>query len=345
MDSVPRVARLPRGALVSMGELVVSYEDVVLAGMLGEEWTKLVERTAEGVAQEAVGANDPGGARRVAESFRRARHLESGQDLRTWLSERELDLAGFESFARREALVEACVVPPTPAPLPEGFEVALRVDSYCSGYWRTGAERVVQWMAAPGLLGHALGVAIDVSGLARSAADDPAAGLDALGVAWCEERLATLAAWRESLDLLTSAVATDAAVRALVDRHWEHWTQLELDACQLPSEPAAREAMLCANEDGDMPDEIARRAGINLQRLSLASGDLGPELGPVVLSAAVDTATGPVRLGEGWAVVWVRERRPADPTDPDVRAEAADALVAEAIRGATRGELSWHGLT
>jgi hypothetical protein len=327
-----------------MGEFAVSYEDVVLAGMLGDEWNVLVARTAEGVARE-TSHDDPAGARRVAESFRRAHHLESGQDLRSWLAERELDLAGFESHARRESLLELGAAAARPSLLPDGFDEALRVDSFCSGYWRDGARRVVQWMAAPGLLGHGRGVAIDVALLAQSAAEDPAAGLGVLGSAWCEERLATLAAWGEALDLLTADLATDAAVRSLVDRHWEDWTRLELDACVFPSEPAAREAMLCATEDGDTPDEIARRAGNDVQQLSVTSGDLGPELGPVVLCAAVDAATGPVRLREEWAVLWVRDRSPADPADPEVRAMAADVLVEEAVAGATRGELRWHGLT
>jgi len=323
----------------------VTYEDVTLAGMLGTQWDGLVAWCAQGVQRQAADRADASAVKREAEAFRRAHHLEAGEDLRAWLSERDLTVATWESHLQRRVLLGGVSWPPRPSSLPTGFEDAIRTDSFCTGFWHDGARRLVDWMVAPGLLGHDVGVKINVRDLAKAALLDEAAGLSDLDAAWCDERLSTLASWMQAYEQLGTAIANDGAVRSLVDRNWAEWTTLEMDLCAFGTPSAANEALLCATEDGDGPEDVARRARAELRRQVVRAGDLESGIASILLSTGVGEVVGPFRIGSEWVVMWLLDRQAPDPDDPGVRAEAARTLVDAAVEGATRGELHWHGPT
>ena len=336
------MTKLPAGEVVSLGDESISYEDVVLAGMLGEEWDALVAWSARGVERSVKEDVDARTLRLEAESFRRDRRLESGQALRAWLAERGVTVPQWESHVRRRVVLGDAMIPlERPHALPADLDAALRVDSFCNRFWELGSSRVVGWLAARRLLGGATVAEIDVSQIVDAALDDEAAQLADKGAQWCHARLATLASWSEARSRLGGAVASDTAIQSMIEAHWGEWSFLHLDVCRLASEPAAREALRCATDDGDGPEEIARRAHAELQRQVVRAGDLEPSLLPILLSSTIDEPIGPFRLGSDWVVYWVRARPPADPSDPVVRADAVEALVGAAVDRELRGAVKW----
>jgi hypothetical protein len=225
--------------------------------------------------------------------------------------------------------------------LPIGFQEALRVDSFCNRFWEVGAKRIIEWIAAHRLLGGTADTIIDVSQIVDAALADEATGLAAADLAWCQERLSTLASWSEARSRLGATLGSEGAIQSMVESHWDEWSCLHLDVCQFASEPAAREALISASDDGDSAEEIARRAHVLLERQAVRGRDLEAGILPILLSTTIDEAAGPFRVGEDWAVMWVRGREPADPSDPLVRAEAVEALVGAAVDRETRGTVKW----
>jgi 6-phosphogluconolactonase/glucosamine-6-phosphate isomerase/deaminase len=52
---------------------------------------------------------------------------------------------------------------------------------------------------------------------------------------------------------------------------------------------------------------------------------------------------GPLNYDGHWRILWVRERSVADRSDESVRNIAQRALVDEAVDGAAKGHVKWHG--
>jgi hypothetical protein len=335
------VTRLPQGVVASLGDRSITYEDIVLAGMLGDEWNELVAWSAAGVLQQADGAEVSGEVRRTAEQFRRDRRLEAGDALRAWLAAREITVPEWESHvARRVALSKDSGRTERPVVVPE-LNGVLRVDGFCNRFWELGANRVLEWMAAQRLVGDAPVAEIDVSQIVEATLADRAAGLADKGAKWCEEHLAILASLSEAHSRLAGMVGTDQAIQGVIDAHWGEWSHLHLDVCRLLSEPAAREALTCAIDDGDSPAVIARRAHTEVERQVVRAEGLESGVLPILLSTPIDEPTGPFRIGSDWLVMWVRERQPADPSDPLVRSEAVEVLVRAAVDRELRGVVTW----
>jgi hypothetical protein len=159
-------------------------------------------------------------------------------------------------------------------------------------------------------------------------------------------RVTAIAGWRAAYDDVRSRLATDAAVAQVVRQRELEWTSFDIQELVLGTETAAREALLCSREDGMEAEEILRRAGGRLEARRARAGSLLPTVVAGLLAAPVgDGVTGPFRHTDGWSVIWLRDRRRPEVTDDDVRAEAADDLVREALDRELVGHLRWLGPT
>lgn len=340
----PRAAgrAFPTGELVRVGERSASYEDVVLASALMGEWNGFRGWTTEALHRQLSQEVDGGALRRAAEGFRRVRHLEAGEDLRKWLSDRAISRTQWESHLRREVTMAGTEVDESSlADVPDDLGEALLVDSYCRRFWETGAHRLVRWMAATQLMADDT---TDSSAVAHVDLDDMTLALVQLNRREAGERLTTLANGREALDRAATRVGSESAVEGAIARHWMKWSELTLDICHLASESAAREAMSCAVEDLMTPAEIAHRGHSTVNRQVWEAGDLGEQLTPLLLSSVVDQPVGPFLLSDEWCIAWVREKKAGDTSDPKVRAEVVATLVDEALDGVSRGKTTWRGV-
>ena len=338
------MATLPRGSLVEVGEHRVNYEDVVLAGIADGSWPALVAWCAEGTQRQRERGISRADVRRAAESFRRQRKLEAGEDLRAWLAARAITMSDWETHLRRAvALADVTLSPSRPAPLSATLGNSLRVDSFCRGFWESEARRLLSWLAAAELVGPVAPSPAEIDPLVTLAVNDDTAELGATGEAWCRQRLTTLMAWRGAHDRLGENVADEPTIARFVAERSLDWTVVTLEACVVATESAAREALLCATEDGLPPGQIADRARGEVEYRTVRAEELGDGLATRLLSAELDTPVGPIGGDCHWSIVWVRHREPPGPADPVIRADVRAALVVEAVKRQLTGRDIWRG--
>jgi hypothetical protein len=257
----------------------------------------------------------------------------------------------------------------------------LWADAFCSGLWARSAQLAVDWLAAQLIVDRPIADRLMAGPPTadrpiadrlmagpptadRPTADRPtagpllASGLDpapfplpsgaeaASALSVDAGRVTAIAGWRAAYDDLRPRLATDAAVTQVVRQRELEWTSFDIEELVLGTETAAREALLCSREDGMEAEEILRRAGGRLEARRARAGSLLPTVVAGLLAAPVgDGVTGPFRHTDGWSVIWLRDRRRPEVTDDDVRAEAADDLVREALDRELVGHLRWLGPT
>ena len=257
----------------------------------------------------------------------------------------------------------------------------LWADAFCSGLWARSAQLAVDWLAAQLIVDRPIADRLmagpptadrpiaDRLMAGPPTADRPtaarppagpllASGLDpapfplpsgaeaASALSVDAGRVTAIAGWRAAYDDLRPRLATDAAVTQVVRQRELEWTSFDIEELVLGTETAAREALLCSREDGMEAEEILRRAGGRLEARRARAGSLLPTVVAGLLAAPVgDGVTGPFRHTDGWSVIWLRDRRRPEVTDDDVRAEAADDLVREALDRELVGHLRWLGPT
>ncbi|HVC71199.1 MAG TPA: hypothetical protein VNC61_13165 [Acidimicrobiales bacterium] len=334
---------LPRGPLVKMGGHTVSYEDLVWAGISHGSWDALVRWSGEGVERDGKGSSSDGDVRRAAESFRRQRKLEAGEDLRAWLDARSITLSEWESHLRRAVALGEATVPSRPARLPAGFQDALRVDSFCRRFWESEAERVLSWLAAAELVGEVAPDVTELDRLVEEAIKDATAEIDAGRIDGHRRRTTTLMAWRGAYEKLKAQIVDDPSMAETVAGHWLDWSIVSVESCRVPTESAAREVISCATEDGLQPQEIADRARGAVELRTVRAAEFGSGVAARMLSAPLNTPVGPVRDDDQWSVVWIRHREPPDPADPALRMEVQAELLAAAVKRQLIGREVWLG--
>jgi hypothetical protein len=334
---------LPRGPLVKMRGHTISYEDLVWAGISDGSWDALVRWSAEGIECDEEGSFSDGDVRRAAESFRRQRKLESGEDLRAWLDARSITLSQWESHLRRAVALGEVTAPARPPLLPAGFQDALRVDSFCRRFWESEAKRVLSWLAAAELVGEVAPDAAELDRLVEEAVEDAAAEVDAGGIDGHRRRTATLMAWRGAYEKLKERIVDDPTMAETVAGRWLDWSVVSVESCRVPTESAAREVISCATEDGLQPQEIADRARGAVELRTVRTGEFGSEVAGRILSAPLNTPVGPIRDDDQWSVVWIRHREPPDPADPVLRMEVQAELLAAAVKRQLVGREVWLG--
>jgi hypothetical protein len=336
---------LPRGPLVTVGGHTVSYEDLVWAGISDGSWDALVRWSAEGVERDGEGSSGDGhgDVRRAAESFRRQRKLEAGEDLRAWLGARSITLSEWESHLRRAVALGELTVPSRPPRLPPGFHDALRVDAFCRRFWQNEAKEVLSWLAAAELVGEVAPDATEVDRLVEEALNEPTVEIAAGGIDGHRRRTGTLMAWRGAYEKLKEQIVDDSTMAETVAGRWLDWSIVSVESCRVPTESAAREVISCATEDGLQPQEIADRARGAVALRTVRAGEFGSAVAARILSAPLNIPVGPVRDDDQWSVVWVRHREDPDPGDPALRMEVQTELLAAAVKRQLMGREVWLG--
>jgi hypothetical protein len=365
----------PQADVLAVDGEVVSYADLTAVAMLAEEWEPFVHRARRGAYLATCREIDQGALRQAGQRFRRDRALVAADDLKEWLVARSLARSDWEAALARSLLLEG----------DEGRDEGggeggdgpgygqgapsaelLWADAFCSGLWARSAQLAVDWLAAQLIVDRPIADRLMAGPPTadRPTADRPtagpllASGLDpapfplpsgaeaASALSVDAGRVTAIAGWRAAYDDLRPRLATDAAVTQVVRQRELEWTSFDIEELVLGTETAAREALLCSREDGMEAEEILRRAGGRLEARRARAGSLLPTVVAGLLAAPVgDGVTGPFRHTDGWSVIWLRDRRRPEVTDDDVRAEAADDLVREALDRELVGHLRWLGPT
>ena len=98
------------GEVLSFGSEAVTYRELLLTGAATGLLSGLVAEAAVGERLLRLSSEGPprDAVRAEAKRFRRARHLESGEDLRVWLASRGLTLDEFDQYLSRVSGAGQC---------------------------------------------------------------------------------------------------------------------------------------------------------------------------------------------------------------------------------------------
>jgi len=311
-------------AVFTLADATFTWSDVVAAARRYGLWAELEETSRRGVAcaarlAAAAGRIDRADVLESAQSFRYARGLVAGEELKEWLAHWEVSEPEWLDHLRRGLLRERWVgeLAETVLRFPvEDADVAAAVwpDAVCSGL----LERVAQRLAGDGALAVEAGVAVEGN---RDRA------LDVL--------LAAAVRAREQL-------VTPEAIEREVALHRLEWVRIEGDSLTVATADVAREAAFCVRSDGQSLADVARQCGLRTSPARTFVADAGETLGTLLLAAREGELIGPVPHSEGFVLLVVAAKTPPRTEDDEVRQRASTRIVERAEDRAVREHVGWH---
>jgi len=312
----------PPGPVFVLEAETVTYADLLLVASLTGEWTQFERGTAAAVVYSETMVLDNVDLRNEAETFRRTRQLEAGDDLRNWLAARDISLeewtaALVRGIARRRSGSGPNVETEGDS-LPALSHDVLHVDAFCTRLWESLAAQASDWLGAFCLRGEASASPV-------------------------LKRVDEIGCWRAAyLELIGRAVDT-AAVAAVVREHELEWTTFDVEVVTVNSESAAREVVLCARDDGSGSREIALQAHARYASERVCAEILEPSVAASLQTTAIGGIVGPVARNDGWSVMWLRSRHRPSRTDPETRRRATQHIVRELLDRRLAANLRWLG--
>jgi PPIC-type PPIASE domain len=120
------------------------------------------------------------------------------------------------------------------------------------------------------------------------------------------------------------------------------WIRVRGQEGSFASDSVAAEVALCVREDGMALADAAAAAGVEVAEREIWLEDADPALISLLAAARPGELVGPSPTAVGIVLVHVREKLPADPADPDVRARAAAAVIEQAVDRAETDHVVWH---
>jgi hypothetical protein len=319
---------------VVVGGVECSGRDLVAAGAVSGRWAQLERELAAGLAAVDATAPDDGEVDAALRDFRYARRLISASDFRGWLGVRGLTVAAVRgalarNLARRDGAPAAAEVDR------EQILAALPAEAVCSGALRDCGE----WLADRLLAGDG---EVDEARLSAAlAAEAGLVAVAALGEPDEErrERLARVLAACAAYERRIAEALTEEAIAACVHQHLLDWVAVEIEGLRSPNASVAAEVALMLRADGVPLVDVARAAGLEVERRAALLGEVEEELAPLLAAAAVGEVVGPLPAHEVWQVA---RRVAPEPGDPAVRERAIAALTALDAERRRTGRVRWH---
>jgi hypothetical protein len=334
-----------------LGDEEVSYGELLVIGAAAGRLDEA--RVATGRAVSAlralaatIGEDE---LRNEAAAFRRRRRLHSGDDLRRWLEDHELDEKRWTGHLRRSTALRSRLGTP-PAPVDdEEVEQALVVDLACEGWWGRFADEAIRLWSAARAFPSGESQQHPCDGKDEDQRTDAALdqnpkriaeSLPSLGVLdfeWCAERLRVFESRRRALAQLEEACSERKVVERRIKERAVDWTEFVYDEIRLPSRAAANEAVMCARDDGLAPNEVAARARIEIERHELRREQIPAGIAAMLTGAVAADVLGPFDEDDGVHVVWLQDRHVPSIDDPATRELAIAELVTDRLDRAAAG--------
>jgi hypothetical protein len=293
--------------LFAVGGDVYSWADVVRLAKVRGEWSALAAEARAGMAAlaelEARG-EQPGDeeVEGAARAFRYGRDLLAADELTAWLDRHELTADDWTGYLRR-ALARERLPEPTGPAAEEEVEPAVWAEGICSGRF----ERLARDLAA-------------------RAAVSPGSPVERLDAAFD--------------DFCSTAVDAPAEAREVEANRLE-WLRFTYEAVVAGDEGAAHEVVLCLRADGEALEDVAVRAGMELEAGDCWLDGLDPALGTRFLAATAGDVVGPVQLEDGFLVAHVTSKTAPSLDDADVRGRAREAALARVVGRMVADRVVW----
>ena len=349
--------RLAGRSIFSLGEHVLTWEDVVLAGYLWDDLRALERRVAEGLAceahLEATGSSvEEDEVESAASDWRYARNLISADDTEAWLAARSLTVDEWLSHVRRFEARKRCSANLTSIvkkhrPSPDEVASAIYADAMCSGLVTKLSERLAGRVAI-----HAKATSerraskAPTSKVQAAVQRLPAAirqrGLFDVGRAECVKRAGTIAMMDLVFDRFIAGVTGTKALTEEIEAHGLDWTRLDCQTLLFANEEPAREAALLMREDHLPIAKAAEIARSKVVARQYVLEDLHPPLRDRLVVAQPGDLVGPVRVGDDYVVATVRDRVEPSSRDITIRRRARDRVEQRIVQSEVDEHIRWH---
>ncbi|MEO8350414.1 MAG: hypothetical protein ABI680_01710 [Chthoniobacteraceae bacterium] len=285
---------------------------------------------------EEVDDADEGELQALSEQFRVDRDLITAEETERWLDERGLTLDDFGEFFRRHRPNGAPAAPAEEMELDytsasDDLRERLRIELLLSGEFDQIATQHAWRMAAiEGVESSSAAEAIEAERIRfyERSRVIPATLNDWLGPLgcdrkWFDEMVNLEAVFRRQSDELLSLESRQQMLQSLR----VPLTRFELEEVELESRDAAREALLCASEDGLPLAEIAEEGRYPYRRLEIVCEDLPEELQQKFLCAATDEILDPIERGDGFQLCRLLRKNEPTLADDEVGARVEKHLL------------------
>jgi hypothetical protein len=277
-----------------------------------------------------------------ADQFRYQRNLVTAEETERWLAERNVhedDLVGYleRRYWHGRFSQQAPTIRVAYAPSPRAVAEVLWPEvifSGCLGLLAVPlARRVVagaaEKAAGPTTVREELAVAVQTAFYERVGCG-PEGLADWLGrnrcsEEWFHELLVLETHYRRARDDALSPARCAAAL----DARRLDLLRVRFQVARFPTEPGAREALLCITDDGEEFTEAVRRAGVCAEDQALLLEDVPEPLRAHLLSAAQGEVVMVAEPEQEPLIVWVIEKTMPRIADPEVRARLEPVLVSQ----------------
>ena len=347
--------------IFTVGGVTYAWEDVVLAGRLWGDWSRLEERVRAGLAcaarlEDLDEADDevPDAAEveAAADEFRYARDLVSAEDMEAWLEQRGLTSEVWLDSIERALLLRRWAgrldtIVGEYDVAPAAIEAAIGADAICAGVAADLAARLAARAAVHARVVAAAGTdgvsAAEIDALLGATA--PARleqGLPGLSPSACRARLEKVArldiAWRR----FAAAEASPEAVRSLIGAHGLEWIRVTARVVTAPDGDVASEIALCVREDGGDLTATAKEAGLSALDVRWYLDDVDAVLRERLIGARPGELLGPIPCDGAFALISVVDKQLPAAGDPEVQTRAERALLARTVDREVGSRVAWH---
>jgi hypothetical protein len=321
-------------------------------GELEPEWRNLLRRiAAERKADEQDLECDDEAIDQAAEQFRYEHDLITAEEAEHWLAERGLTLSDFSTYFVRHYWAEKWDdIEPEAADFlsaPSDLRELQTNELILSGELDRMAQRLSCRVAArcaakdraidPQLIAAEEGLFLERSSLSG---DQLAGWLERLGrdLEWFRDAVAMEAIHRCDCDALLSRQAREREVAALR----LPLTRFEVETIELDSLDAAREALLCAREDGMSMEEVAAEGRYPYRRPELLFEEIPEDLQQKFLSAHPGEILEPIAHGDGFHLCRITGKTEPDVDDPAVKERAERRILERHFSDLMTRDIQWR---
>ena len=344
--------------LFSLGRQSYSRSDVIIAAMLGGDWSRLEDQVRKGLAcvkRTRHASPPPIDLQKATVDFRYARNLLTVEETEEWLERSGVTFEDWTSYLERSLLrrvwaneLERIVVRSVVSD--DELRACVYAEAVCSGEL--------------GRFAQALAARVAVSERAAASGGDanelPDAGSmvdERIGVACarlfrqCDRagdraqedaaRIAYIAHLEATFQTYVRNGINPAAVQSQIEIHRIDWVRVQWRYIVLTEPQAAREAALCVGRDGEPLEDVARRARAVVLADDRLLERIDPPLRDAVLSAKPKDVVGPVAVGDRFHLGIIDSKCMPSVEDPEIRRRAEDALVATLVAGQMK-HVRWH---
>jgi hypothetical protein len=306
---------LPRDVLdrpvFAVGDQDYRWVDVVAAARQWTRWAELERRTAQGLAALAGLPAKIGRAEldEAMQAFRYERGLLAGDEIEAWLENWGLETNDWTGYLRRQIARERGAGEGGSPPADQD----VWAEAVCSGSLVELARDLAARVAAA-----------EAGGVEPGPVDSDLARMEAEHAAFVE-----------------GALTPEAAAKALELRNAD-WVRLSYTALEFPEAGMASEAALLVREDRLSPADVAVRAGVAVEEREAFLEDVEPGLSESLLSAPTGELVGPLRVGDGFALLRVNGKVAPTLTDPVIQERLQEEVPRRALEREVRNRVRWH---